>query len=60
MFQGSIKCLIWLIKENRFKDTLIKMLWEALGSVMCDVIKIRLKGGITGEVRKETTKKKCS
>ena len=44
-----------MIKENRLQGTLIKMLWEALGSVISDVIKIRLKGGVTGEVRKETT-----
>ena len=30
---------------------------EALESVMCDVILMRIKGGMRGEVRKETPKK---
>ena len=40
------------VSRDRVSNTL-----ETLESVMCDVIKIRLKGGMRGEEGKETPKK---
>ena len=44
-------------KKSYYANTSIPFTYEALESVMCDVIKKRLKRGMRGEVGKETPKK---